>query len=83
VSSFTDVKRGFVDGFRMSASSLVISASMSTSSPLLGTLSTATLLVCSGWYSFIAYYDSVSFELPSNPRLTETAIAQVNTNLLE
>jgi hypothetical protein len=58
VSSLTDVNRGLVDGLRMSASSLLISASISSSSSPESS-PVATPFVCSGVYTFVAYYHRV------------------------
>jgi hypothetical protein len=60
VSNFTDVKRGFTAGLRMSASSLLISASISPPASE-SSSSVAPLIVCSP-YSLVAYYGFVSVQ---------------------
>lgn len=58
MSNFTDVNRGCTVGFRISASSLLISASMSP--PASDSSSSAVPLTACSPYSLVAYYEEVS-----------------------
>lgn len=78
VSSLTEVNRGFTAGLRISASSFLISASMS--SPASESSPSAVPLAACSPYSFVAYYGSISSGHPGTNAAAHKSAWSQHTN---